>query len=317
VQCHIRARQGREGHPVRRERAPDEADPAANPDDAIEHVAVRRSPQGALIETVDLDLDRLDELEVVVEDLVGDRGDEAGGIEGPEARLAFGCGIEPLEARQRSVMDREDPIAPGDDVDRMPAERCIGVGAGGRRLVAFDVDGEQSQVDVVRGLGQVRPVASVAQSRERPIGQADGPCDLLQVLGIAPVEVDPEELVGRQRSRQVPLEIDLTIAPVRVVEPGPQAPTLDRFSGQRIDARSTATMIARNAMPYWSASIERSIRPGSSLLGTTSGRVEIGCSSIDLWTPVVGPPAERSIESAASRPHACAAGSASQSHRRR
>ena len=37
-----------------------------------------------------------------------------------------------------------------------------------------------------------------------------------------------------------------------------------------------------------SASIERSIRPGSSLLGTTSGRVEIGCSSIDLWTPVVG-----------------------------
>jgi len=41
-------------------------------------------------------------------------------------------------------------------------------------------------------------------------------------------------------------------------------------------------MIARNAIPYWSASIERSIRPGSSLLGTTSGRVEIGCSSIDL-----------------------------------
>lgn len=160
---------------MRRERAPDEADPTADPDDPIEHVGIRWAAQGPLIETVDLDLDRLHELEVVVEDLVGDRGDETRGIEGTEARLALGRGIETLESRERSVMDREDPVAPGDDVDRMPAERCIGLGAGGRRLVAFDVDGQQSQVDVVRGLGQVSPVAGVAQSRERPIGQADGP----------------------------------------------------------------------------------------------------------------------------------------------
>jgi hypothetical protein len=315
VQCHIRARQGREGHPVRRERSPDEADPAANPHDPIEHVGVRRAAQSALIETVDLDLDRFDELEVVVEDLVGDRGDEAGGIEGTKAGLALGRGIEPLDRPQRSLVDRDDPIAPGDDVDRMPAERCIGLCGGGRGLVAFDVDRLQSQVDVVRRLGQVRPVARLAQSREGPIGQADSPGDLLQVLGIAPVEVDPEQLINFELPCELRLEVDLAIAPVRVVEPGPQATALGRSGRQRIEARSTATMIARNAIPYWSASIERSIRPGSSLLGTTSGRVEIGCSSIDLWTPVVGPPAERSIDPAPSRAHASTPTTPSQPHR--
>jgi hypothetical protein len=185
-------------------------------------------------------------------------------------------------------MDRHDPIAPRNDVDRMPTERCIGLGAGGRRLVAFDVDRLQPQVDVVRGLRQVRPIARLAQSREGPIGQANSPCDLLEILGIASVQVNPQQLMSLERSRQVRLELDLTIAPVRVVQPGPQATALDRIGRQRIEARSTATMIARNAMPYWSASIEWSIRPGSSLLGTTSGRVETGCSSIDLWTPVMG-----------------------------
>jgi hypothetical protein len=96
------------------------------------------------------------------------------------------------------------------------------------------------------------------------------------------LDVDPEQLVALQLPRELRLELDLAIAPVRVIQPRPQAAAGRRLGRQRIDARSTATMIARNAIPYWSASIERSIRPGSSLLGTTSGRVEIGWSSIDL-----------------------------------
>jgi DNA polymerase len=68
------------GAPCRVERVPrrrlgaarasaDEADPAADAHDPVEHVGVGRPAQGALIEAVDLALDRFDELEVVIVDL--------------------------------------------------------------------------------------------------------------------------------------------------------------------------------------------------------------------------------------------------------
>jgi hypothetical protein len=95
------------------------------------------------------------------------------------------------------------------------------------------------------------------------------------------VDVDPEELVALDGSGQARFEADLTIAPVRVVEPRPRARAAVRLGRQRIEASSTATMIARNARPYWSASIDRSLGLASSFAGRRSGRVDIGCSSID------------------------------------
>jgi hypothetical protein len=118
-------------------------------------------------------------------------------------------------------------------------------------------------------MGQVRPVSRIAQRASGPCGRPT-PGDMLEHRGSR--RRRRSRAAGRlELPRELRLELDLAIAPVRVVEPGPQAAAVVGSVGQRIDARSTATMIARNAIPYWSASIERSIRPGSSLLGTTVG----------------------------------------------
>jgi hypothetical protein len=139
----------------------------------------------------------------------------------------------------------------------------------------------QDQVEVVGLVGQVDAVLRLAQSRDRTRGQADSRRRVTDVVRVPPIDVDPQQLVGLERTGKVGLELDLAVTPVSVVQSGAGSPRPAWLGRQRIEARSTATMIARNAIPYWSASIERSIRPGSSLLGTTSGRVEIGCSSID------------------------------------
>ena len=55
--------------------------------------------QRAFVEAVDLALDVLDQLEVVGQHLVGDRGDEARRIERAELRLTLGRGVEPRERR--------------------------------------------------------------------------------------------------------------------------------------------------------------------------------------------------------------------------
>ena len=80
-------------------------------------VVLRAAAQRVLVELVDLALDRFDEVEVAGQDLVGDRGHEPGRIERAETRLALGRGVEPFERLDRSVMDSDHPVVPGDDVD--------------------------------------------------------------------------------------------------------------------------------------------------------------------------------------------------------
>ena len=160
VELHLGPRQGGEGDPMRGQRPTDEADPAAERDDRAEDAGIGRTAQGAFVEAVDLALHPLDELEVVGEDLVGDGRQETGRVERAKPRLAFGRGIEPGERPDRAVVDGDDPIPPGDDVDR-PPDRRLRLIIGGRRLHRdegqMEVVGIRSQVGAARGCSPCEP----------------------------------------------------------------------------------------------------------------------------------------------------------------
>ena len=110
VERHVRPGERRERHPMRSERPTDQPDPAAHPDDLAQDAGIRPMPERAFVEAVDLALDVLDQLEVVGQHLVGDRGDEARRVERTEARLTLGRRVEPRERREWLVVDRHDPV---------------------------------------------------------------------------------------------------------------------------------------------------------------------------------------------------------------
>ena len=271
--------QGGEGHPMRSKRPTDQPDPPAHPDDLAQDVRIRPMTQRAFVEAVDLALDVLDQLEVVGQHFVGDRGDEARGIEGAKARLTLRRGVEPRERGERLVVDRHDPVPAGHDVDRATDQlRFVQLTIVRRRLGDLE-----EQVDVLGIERQVGPIGRVGQPLQRLGLEADGAADGIEISALAPLHVDPQQLLGADARRHRRFELDLAVASVGVVEPGPRAgPRLAR-GDQRSDASRAAATIARKASTYCKASIDRSRRLGASRpLPMMSCPLERGWSTIDI-----------------------------------
>jgi len=212
--------------------------------DLAKDVVAALGSHGAVIQPIDLALDRLDDCQVLGQHLVGDRSHESRRIQGPEARLTLGHGVEPLEFGGRAVVHGEDPVATADDIDD-PGRRRLGRSAalGGR------VDGAQGEVEVVGVFRQVGP------SRRRDELRGEGRFQVERLGGRSevvtarrPIDVDPEQLALVEARRQSFGKVDVAILTVRIVQARPQAAVWD--GGQRIDPRSIAPTIARIASPY-------------------------------------------------------------------
>ena len=147
------------------------------PDDLAEDRRIAPTPERAFVEAVDLALDVLDQLEVVGQHLVGDRGDEARRVERTQPRLTLGRGVEPGERRQRLVVDGHDPVPAGHDVDRAADQM--------RSVLMTIVPGRlgdlEDQVDVLGIERQVGALGRVGQPLERPGLEADRVADGVEV----------------------------------------------------------------------------------------------------------------------------------------
>ena len=215
VELHLGPRQRGEGDAMRGERPADEADPAAQRDDLRQDVVPRpdarraRSSRPSISRSI-----AFDELEVVGEDLVGDGRQEAGRVERAERRLAFGRGIEPGERADRAVVDGDDPVPAGDDVDRRdgPAVRLV---IGGRR--APSPSRIRWRWSAIRG--QVRALRRVRQASRREPGSRPTAARPAQVARAA-VRRRRSTAAGARRSRsgQPSVELDLAVLAVGVVE---------------------------------------------------------------------------------------------------
>jgi hypothetical protein len=94
----------------------------------------------------------------------------------------------------------------------------------------------------------------------------------LEVVTVAPVEVDPQELALAQVVGDAGLEVDRPVAPVGVEQPGVEA-------AQR-KPRSAAPRTAINAMPYCRTCMARSPRrDGSRVAVAGASWVVIRCAS--------------------------------------
>jgi hypothetical protein len=120
-------------------------------------------------------------------------------------------------------------------------------------------------------LGEIRATPLLGQSLDEVAIDADSARDRLQIVGVSPEEIDPQELALVQAGRQARRQLDLPVVAVRVVEtsvdPG------FGFFAQRTTARRVTTTIARIAVPYWRTFMARSVRrpraPGAPI-GTPS-----------------------------------------------
>ena len=227
-----------------REDPPDQADPAAEPDDLGQDAAVGTAAERSLIQPVDLALDVLDHLEVVGEHLVDDGRHERAGVEGAQSGLAFAFRVETDQCLQRAVVDGDHPVPTADDVDR-PGDRVAL-----RVTVRFGVDREQDQVDGAGVLGQVRTFRRRGEAVDQPGLHAGRRGHAREVLRRATVEVDPEELVVLEAAGHALGQLDLTILPVGVVQARLRAARGAGRRDQRYAVSRTATMMARIAIPY-------------------------------------------------------------------
>ena len=186
---------------MRGERPADQPDPATQRDDAGQDVVPRPATEGALVERVDLPLDAFDEAEVAGEDLVGDGGHETRRVHGAEARLAFGRGVEAVEGLERAVVDGDHPAVAGDDVERA-TDRGVGPSPSGSAGGSIAWRTRWMWSAILREVGSRRLVRQARRPAvgSRPTAAADG----LEVVGRAPVEVDPQELALADRARPVP-----------------------------------------------------------------------------------------------------------------
>ena len=78
-------------------------------------------------------------------------------------------------------------------------------------------------MDVLGIERQVGALGRVGQPLERPGLEADRVADGVEVGALAALHVDPQQLLGADARRHLRFELDLAIAPVGVVEPGPHA----------------------------------------------------------------------------------------------
>ena len=160
------------------------------------------------VEAVDLALDILDQLEVVGQHLVGDRGDEARGVERTEARLTLGRRVEPRERREWLVVDGHDPVPAGHDVDRATDQM------------------RSVQLPIVRGrLGDLEDQVDVL-GIERQVGSLGRVGQLVQRLG-------PR---GRPRCRRH--RGQRRSRPCTSIHSSCLAPTRDAISGSSLTSRS-------------------------------------------------------------------------------
>ena len=250
VELHLRPGERRERDPVHGQRPTDHPDPAPQRDDAAQDLGLAAPAEGALVELVDLALDALGEFEVVRQRLVDDGGQERPGIEGAEAGLALGQGIDPIERAHRPVVDGEDPIPTGHEIDGAP-DRGLRVHRG--RIGRLHRD--EGEVDVFGIGGQIGPARRAGEVLDHRGLQPEGFADRGEVLVVSTVEIDPPELAVAEVGDQVLVELDLAILAIGVIEPDAR-PARGPIDGiQRIAARRTAKTMARAAVPYWRTSM--------------------------------------------------------------
>jgi hypothetical protein len=114
-------------------------------------------------------------------------------------------------------------------------------------------------MDVIRVLGEVRPLRLLRQARHQRWLKTHRDGDGRQVAVRPPIEVDPQQLALTDPLGQSRLEFDLAILAVGIVEADLEpAVALAGYGAQWRTASKTTTRTATNAVAYCSTSIDRS-----------------------------------------------------------
>ena len=167
-----------------------EPDPARGSPRSEQDVVARPAAERPLVEPVDLALDAFDDLEVAGEHLVGDGRHEPCRIHRAEARLALGHRVEPFECLERPVVDGDDPVLAGDEVERS-ADGHLAIALGiRRRLHRLAVTRWRWSTYCVRS-ARFDSFARRATSAGSMLDRGDRG---FEVAGRPPVNVDPEQL---------------------------------------------------------------------------------------------------------------------------
>ncbi len=120
LDLHLGSGECRQDVAMGRQGAAHEADPAAQRHDGGEHVVAADAAQRALVELVDLAVDRFGDLEVVGDHLVDEGREQAGGVELAKVRIAIEAVIETAKRPDLAVMDADH------DARAAPAGRSRG-----------------------------------------------------------------------------------------------------------------------------------------------------------------------------------------------
>jgi hypothetical protein len=221
--------------------------------------------QGALVQVVDLALDHLGELVVTDDDLVDEAREEVAGVESAEARLALEGVCEALQRSHSSDMDRQDDVPLRDQIDLPPLQT--------RRLLVRGLESLEGQVEPILRPGQLGAGPFRCESRSFAPGKVEQVCHGTKGPVVAPVDVDPEELVLAELRDVDVGEVDRLVVAVRVEQPGG-----DGAQGTR--ASSAAAITAITAVRYWRSSIARSDVGSVSSIANGWWVLSV---SIDLW----------------------------------
>ncbi len=184
VEREVGTGQDREGLAMWRERLAHPADAAAHGHELREHVVATPVAERRVVERVDVGLDAFDDPVVADDRGIDDRAHEPAGVERPEVRLALDALEDPVDRRDGTVVDGQDPVATRDDVERLGIAVIV---------VRAAVQGPDRQMDVVRVLDQLRARADVHESMQEARRQVQMPSEEGDLLGIASVKVDPDE----------------------------------------------------------------------------------------------------------------------------
>jgi hypothetical protein len=131
-------------------------------------------------------------------------------------------------------------------------------------------------VDVVRVHGEIGATLFVRQLLREAVVDADRFRDRPEVDGVASEEIDPEELVGLDRSSQCRFERYRSVVAVGVVEP--RLDVRGPACAQRTTARRVTTTMATIAVPYWRTFI------AISAFGRPVSAARSGTPSMTSWT---------------------------------
>jgi hypothetical protein len=156
-------------------------------------------------------------------------------------------------------VDGQDDVWGRDEIDLTPGESG--------RVLVVRLEGLEGQMETVLGPCEPGTAGVGADSLDVGLGHAEDRRDTLERPAVfTPVDVDPQELLGAERTDDLLVELDPTIVPVGIEQ-------ADGEFAQRTSASRIAAAAAMSAVTYWSASMPRSSVGASRAAATRADRL--------------------------------------------